>query len=546
MLERFKSILASLTVFWQGLSTPKRVALLVVTLGVLAGGLFIGTASSREPYATLYGELSTEDAAAVVEKLKATQVPYRLDASGTRVEVPEARVHELRLELASSGLPRGGGVGFEIFDKSQLGSTEFEQQVNLRRALEGELSRSIQTVKGVKAARVHLVIPERRMFAAREERASASVVLKLDRPDAFGRSEIGGIVHLVSSAVPGLGADRVAVVSAEGVTLHRPSADGPAGGAGVDGRGEEAQLVAVQLETQAREQLERVVGPGNADVRVNVALSDAAKERTEELFNKNTTALRSEHVTEELTGGARETVAGVPGAQSNLPDASPPGDKPPAQTPGEGTDGVLRRSQTRNWEVDRIVEKTSTPPGGVQKLSVAVLLNGSRVVKNGKTAFVPRKPDEVAALEEIARRAVGFDEKRGDTLTVKAMEFHVVDTFSELKPEELPLWKRYLPHAVLGLLGFVSVIVLLMRSRRQKRLAALAAKRELALAERAAHMLPDAERRARLLQDRPEVGGDFRERAIALAAKDPATASMVLKRWLAEGTPAATGQSPAA
>ena len=233
-------------------------------------------------------------------------------------------------------------------------------------------------------------------------------------------------------------------------------------------------------------------------------------------------------------------------AQSNLPDATPPGDKPPVQTPGEGGDGALRRSQTRNWEVDRIVEKTSTPPGGVQKLSVAVLLNGSRVVKNGKTAFVPRKPDEVAALEEIARRAVGFDEKRGDTLTVKAMEFHVVDTFSELQPEELPLWKRYLPHAVLGLLGFVSVIVLLMRSRRHKRLAVLATKRELALAERAANVLPDAERRARLLQDRPEVGSDFRERAIALAAKDPATASMVLKRWLAEGTPAITGQSPAA
>jgi flagellar biosynthesis/type III secretory pathway M-ring protein FliF/YscJ len=175
-----------------------------------------------------------------------------------------------------------------------------------------------------------------------------------------------------------------------------------------------------------------------------------------------------------------------------------------------------------------------------------VLLNGSRVEKNGKVAFVPRKPDEVAALEEIARRAVGFDEKRGDTLTVKAMEFHVVDTFSDLKLDEMPLWKRYLPHAVLGLLGLVSVIVLLMRSRRQKRLAALATKRELALAERALNSLPEAERRARLLQDRPEVGGDFRERAIALAAKDPATASMVLKRWLAEGTPAVTGQAPAA
>src|SRR6187402_2913535 len=156
MPEGLKQVLAQLVAFWRALSTPKRIALVVATVGTLALTLGLVFLGSREPYAYLFTEMSAEDTAAVIEKLKATQVPYRLDASGTRVEVPESRVHELRLELASAGLPRGGG-GFEIFDRSQLGSTEFEQQVNLRRALEGELARSISTVRGVQSARVHLV-----------------------------------------------------------------------------------------------------------------------------------------------------------------------------------------------------------------------------------------------------------------------------------------------------------------------------------------------------------------------------------------------------
>src|ERR1051325_5569102 len=149
MPEGAASFFRQLLAFWRGLPTPKRVALIVATVGALTLGLGVVLLESHENYSYLFTELSTEDTAAVVEKLKAQQVPYRLDESGTRVEVPESRVHELRLELASQGLPRGGGVGFEIFDKSQLGSTEFEQQVNLRRALEGELSRSIGTLRGV-------------------------------------------------------------------------------------------------------------------------------------------------------------------------------------------------------------------------------------------------------------------------------------------------------------------------------------------------------------------------------------------------------------
>ncbi len=540
MPESVQSFLRQVSAFWKGLPTPKRIALLVATIGSLVLGLGVVVYESHERYAFLFTELSTEDTAAVVEKLKTQQVPYRLDASGTRIEVPEDRVHELRLELASAGLPRGGGVGFEIFDKSQLGSTEFEQQVNLRRALEGELSRSIGTVRGVQAARVHLVMPERRLFVAGQEKASASVVLKLRSPDAFGRNEVAGIVHLVSSAVPGLSRERVSVVSSDGMTLHRPRLDGEAA-LGSGDLAEQGQLVSSQLETAAREQLERIVGPGLADVRVNVAINPAAREKTQELYNKDTIALRSEHKVEEMTGGNDLPVAGVPGAQSNLPDANPGATEPAGSAVGAG--GVFRRTQTRNWEVDRMVEKTHTPPGEIQRLSVAVLVDQNRVVKGGKASTTPRTKEELAALEDIVKKAVGFDANRGDSLTVQAMAFHHDDMSDVSKLTEAPFYKRYIPYGLLAAVVIVALLILSSRSKADKKLAAAARAAELKAAQRAGAvlqggpvvqgLLPDGGRRDHLLEA-PAVAIDYRGKALELAGKDPATASLVLKGWLAE------------
>jgi flagellar M-ring protein FliF len=543
MPEPIKNVLAQLTSFWKGLSTPKRIALLVATVGSLLLCLGIVLFESHEQYAYLFTELSTEDTAAVVEKLKAGQVPYRLDDSGTRVEVPESRVHELRLELASAGLPRGGGVGFEIFDKSQLGSTEFEQQVNLRRALEGELSRSISTLRGVQSARVHLVMPERRLFVAGQEKASASVVLKLRSPEAASRDEIAGIVHLVASAVPGLTRDRVSVVSADGMTLHRPTLDGEANSGSGD-LAEQGQLMGSQLETAAREQLERVVGPGLADVRVNVAINPATREKTSELYDKDTIALRSEHKVEEMTGTNQLPIAGVPGAQSNLPDAKP-GAPEPAPAP-VGSGGVFRRTQTRNWEVDRVVEKTSTPPGEIQRLSVAVLVDESRVVKGGKSTPLPRTKEELAALEDIVKKAVGFDAERGDSLTVQSLAFHHDDMSDATKVSEPPFWRRYVPFAILAAVVMVALIVLSVRSRGDKKLAAAQRALELKAAERAgfglaggvnAPALPETLQQRLLEPPTPSI--DYRAKALEVAGRDPATASLVLKAWLAEGAASA-------
>lgn len=541
MPEKARAFLKQLTDFWASLSTPKRIALVSVMAVVLASVLAISVVGSRENYATLYSELATEDAAAIVEKLKTSQVPYRLEAGGTTIQVPEERIPGLRLELAAAGLPHGGSVGFEIFDRSKIGATEFEQQVNLRRALEGELSRSVMSIQGVKSARVHLVLPERRLFAAREESASASVVVKLSNAHNFGRKEVAAVVHLVAAAVPTLSKDRVSVVSTEGVTLHRPTSDTIGAGDLADLGAEQARLMANQLESEAQAQLERVLGPGNADVRVNLWLDNSAREKTEELYEPTKTALRSEHKVEEGAANGEAGVAGVPGAKTNLPDAVGEGPAAEEKTAGAGTSGV--RSQTRNWEVQKVVQKTTTPAGDIRRLSVGVLLNGRYVKKGDKQVFTPLPPDEVKALEETVKRAVGFNPERGDTVTVQATQFAKLDTDEPAPPAGFFTNKPWLPYAIgaAGLVLVLGTLVLVFRTKKPLPLPAPApqldpvrALGELGASEMAAAAaaLPEAERQ-RLLEE-PQIAGEIRAHALELAAKDPATAAVVLKAWLSE------------
>jgi len=549
MPEKARAFLKQLTDFWAGLPTPKRIALVFFTSAVLIGVSLLSVLGSREHFATLYSELSTEDAAQIVEKLKTQQVPYQLSGNGTQILVPEEKVAGLRLELAAGGLPRGGSVGFEIFDRSRIGATEFEQNINLRRALEGELARSVMSVEGVKGARVHLVLPEHRLFAAREESASASVVVKLANSANFGRREVAAVVYLVSMAVPGLSKDRVSVVSTEGLTLHRPNSDA-AGGGDLAGEGaEQSRVIASQLESDAQAQLERVVGPGNADVRVNVELNSASKERMEELYEPSKTALRSEHKVEESNGVGEAGVAGVPGAKTNLPDAKEGENAEVA--PANGGGGV-RRSQTRNWEVQRITQKTTTPPGEIRRLSVAVVLNG-RYEKHGeRSVFVPRSPDEVLALSSIVKHAVGFNAERGDDVELRAVQFARLDTGEDATAQDpLAKYRRYLPLALGGLLAVVlltSIIMVWRRNRARKAAAALAAAAPvigegqlggLITGAPEAAQLGTEQARNLLLEEAPPASEEIRARALELAAKDPATAAVVLRRWLSAGAPAA-------
>jgi flagellar M-ring protein FliF len=528
------NLLEQIKKFWSALSRAKKIALIAVTSSVLCGVIAVAMLGSRVRYAPLYMGLSTEDSAAVAAKLKELKVLHRVTPTG--IEVPEERVPELRLDLASAGLPRGGGVGFEIFDSARFGATEFEQQVNLRRALEGELARSIMTIEGVTAARVHLVLPERRLFAARSEGASASVVVKLQPGIDFGKREVAGVVHLVSSAVPGLTKDRVSVVNTDGLTLHRPSSEDTGnGGALEETQNQAAREIATNMENHVRTLLERVTGPGGADVRINVDLEDASRERTEEHYEPTKTALRSEHKTEETTTEEGSTVAGVPGAQTNLPDV----DESVASREADQGGNIFRRSRTRNWEVDRVTEKIVTPRGDIARVSAAVLIDGNYETKDGVQVYQPRDPAELARLEEVVKNAIGFSVARGDSIRVEGAKFSRLEA-SVPPPSTLKI-DRYLPYllAALGLCTLLAMLVVFMRavksSREPAQLEGAEQPAELAEGEPAAAALPGAAAVAALPPPSPAELEERRVRAIDVASRDPVGAAIIVSRWLSTG-----------
>jgi len=546
-MDRLKWFFGQLAAFWAGLSTPKRLALVGVTSFALLALLLFAYFGSQNRYAYLYTNLDAQDASGIVEKLKSLQVPYRLDADGRGILVPDDRIASLRLELASSGLPKGGGVGFELFDRSQLGATEFEQQVSLRRALEGEITRSILTIEGVKAARVHLVMPERRLFVSEGNLASASIVVKLSNPEAFGKREVAAVVHLVAAAVPGLRRDRVSVVSTDGLTLHRPNTgSGDDSATSEEDSSEMSSAVAARLEGKVRSQLERVVGTGNAEVRVAVDLDTSRQEKVEEHYDPSKTALRSENKTEEHSGETTAGVAGVPGALTNLPDANQPGAQA-AETPAGPEGSVVRVSQTRNWEVDKISQKTTRPPGKIERLSVSVLLNDRLEDRNGKLVAVTRSESELKKLDEMVKTAVGFQAERGDTVAIESAAFIRPSGNDLTHTTPVPLWRRWLipgAAALAGLLLFAVVILVWRKANRasapRPRVAALANGRDAAAGALGTALgatgLP-AGHGDRALPEGQKVDAPLRRaRALQLASEDPATAAVVIRKWLNVGT----------
>lgn len=532
MSERLQGVIKQLGEFWGALPGPRRIGLVTATVGVLLAVLAVAHFGSRSNYGVLYTDLTTEDAGSIAAKLKEQDVPFRISAGGTVLSVPEDQVHSLRLELASDGLPRGGGMGFELFDESRLGATEFEQRVNLRRALEGELARSIASLEGVSASRVHLVLPERRLFVRKEGAASASVVVKLGNNAAFGKREVAGVVHLVSAAVAGLSPNRVSVVRSDGMTLHRPSVEGSGiGGGSSDSVSERAQEMATEMETHARGLLERVVGLGAAEVRVHVDLDSTSQERTAERFEPERSALRSEHRTDETSGTQGATIAGIPGARSNLP--APGGETPdvPSAIADEDAKRLTRSTHTRNWELDRITERTLFPAGSIRRISVAVLVDGKYEERNGESVFVPRGDAELAQLGEVVRGSLGYDAARGDTFSIQGAQFARTD-FAEAPVIVAPVWKQYVPYGVAGVGAVVLLALLLVvgRLRKGHQRAVVETKlREIEAAEIAAQLESASTRE---LDESPA-----REAVHQIAKDDPATAAVVLRAWLESRDP---------
>jgi flagellar M-ring protein FliF len=442
------------------LSPGKRWVMLgAVALSAVFFGLLIVTANSTE-YKPLYANLGNEDAGEIMKKLKEQKVPTRISDDGKTILVPASKVYELRMSLASEGLPQGSGIGFEIFDRKNFGMTEFVQKLNYQRAMQGELSRTIGQISGVEQARVHLALPERTLFKENEKPPTASIVLKMKSARPLSEGEVQGIIHLVASSVEGMNSDNITVIDSRGRMLSRPVASD-----------QTSRLASTMMETQRNLEksvedrlqslLDRVVGAGKSAARVNVTLDMKNLEKYEERYDPQAAVVRSEQRSEQKENVM--TPGGVPGVQSNLAKVPVP-----AAAPGGGS----KNDETKNYEISRSTSRTVEPAGAVSRISVAVLVDGKYEKVAGKkkgaeqSKYVPMTPDELQKIEALVKSAVGFNQVRGDQVTVANIPFRDVAAEGEESGGsawwEAPILMSLVKNALIGV-AFLALIFLVIR-----------------------------------------------------------------------------------
>lgn len=407
------------------MSMGRRLAIMVAAAAIMAGFISLLLWVNAPSYQVLYTGLSQKDAAAVVDKLKELKVPFKIEGNGALIKVPENEVYEARLSMASAGLPRGGGVGFEIFNEVQMGTTEFVQKINYQRALQGELARTIASFPEVEEVRVHIVMPRDSLFVEEDKQPSAAVVLRLAAGRSLTKRQVKGVVYLVASSVPDLRDDHVTVVDANGNLLYRKDTDtGDFAAAQTASQLEYQKTLEGGLRSKIQSMLEEVLGLGRAVVRVSADIDFTRTSTVEDLFNPDQVAVRSETRRTEKSKNAGPGPIGSPDNRFSLAqrNASPglAGSKTGSSTENE--------NETTNFEISRTKKQTTRALAGLKRLNVAVMVDGPYKVvtsADGQTTrtFTPRSPEEMRQLTELVRRAVGYDEKRGDQVTLANVPF---------------------------------------------------------------------------------------------------------------------------
>jgi flagellar M-ring protein FliF len=434
---------------------PLRLAALGgVAIALIAFFAFVTTRLSSTDMSLLYAELEMADSAKIVERLETLGVPYELKADGSQIKVPADQVLRLRMAMASEGLPAGGSIGYEIFDRENaLGTTNFVQQVNHLRALEGELARTIGSIAQIKSARVHLVIPQRELFSRDKPQPSASIILV--QRGAIDRSQVVAIQHLVAAAVPGLKPAAVSVVDEQGNLLARGTDDRSANPVGA----EEMRLAYEnRMRRSIEELLQRSLGYGKIRAEVTAEMNFDRITTNSETYDPDGQVVRSTQTVEEQsdsTEGAADAVT----VANNLPD-------PTLQdAASQSRSTTARTEETVNYEITKTVETHVSEAGTVRRLSVAVLVDGIySTAEDGTLTYEPRSGEELEKIAKLVRSAVGFDQARGDSVEVVNMRF--VDNTAELTdPNALPfgLEKADLIRiAEMLVLGIVAVLVMLL------------------------------------------------------------------------------------
>ncbi|SMC20546.1 flagellar M-ring protein FliF [Andreprevotia lacus DSM 23236] len=543
---------------FDALSGGRKLAIMI-GLAVLVAAIVGAALFSRQPtYRILYTNIPDKDGGAIVQSLQQMNVPYKLEGGGT-ISVPADKIYDVRLKLAAQGLPRAGNVGFELLDNQKFGVSQFAEQVNYQRAIEGELARSIETVSSVEKARVHLAMPKQTVFLRDQQKPTASVMLTLFSGRVLDSGQVAGIIHLVSSSIPDLPVKNVTVVDQDGNLLSKmPGLDGAR--ADLDPR---QMLYVQQMEKNFNDRIEAILTPivGKENVRAEVTaqVDFAEVEQTSETFKPNSppnqSAIRSQQTLQQDGGSKEESAGGVPGALSNQPPgaATAPITAPTASgasaTAATGSFNS-RKEATTNFEVDKTIQHVKQPIGNVKRLSAAVVLNFKPGKdKDGKSTYVPFSPAEMTQINNLVREAIGYNKDRGDSVNV------VNAAFADQTPlEEKPLQDRALAYvqgnwadlakialialAVIYLLFFVVRPLMrdLSKAREEPKLL------ELDLGESAQHedeegSVASALKAAQEESDaaRASAFADLLQQAKEMAKNDPRMVATIMREWMSAG-----------
>ncbi len=527
-------------------SAPKsKLYLYLMIIVAVIGGSVIGLSFlQKEDYQPLFIGLSTEDASMVVAKLKEQKIPYRLGASGATISVPKERISDVRLLLASqNSLPGGGGVGLELFDKTNYGMTEFMQNVNYKRAIQGELTRTINQMPGISASRIHIAIPEKTLFTDREKDATASVFLKLKQGKILSKEQVLGIVNLVAGSVEGLKPDNVVVIDSSGRILHR--AGDSDSGVMLSGQQYELQRnVEKTIEGSVQSMLDTFLQNSRSIVRASVDLNLRKIEKMEEQYIPDKSVISAEKKSKERIVSNRARVGGVPGVGANLAAATAAkaanakGASQGAAKPEEQNLNQTEREDSNvNYEVSKTVSKIVEPFGDIKRISLAVLVDGKyekiKTKKGEDLKYIPRSQQELDTIKNLVLRAAGFNEERGDKIEVLNMPFEV-ETMTEEKGllgnaenKELAVsLGKYLFYLVVVLCVFLFFLRPLFRMFQKK--------------ESPTTSLPLQEVKDVYIKgnDKPEAaalpGIDKAPSAISEALKDKALVRSVIREWVRE------------
>lgn len=506
-LLRYKEVLLER---WKKLDRKQRILFIGGIALIFLITVYLSVVASRPKFVPLYTNLDQKDAAAIVEQLKEKKVTYRLSDDGSTILVPESQKYELRLELATQGLPKGGSVGFETLSQARFGETESERKTRYLIALQGELERTIRRLDAVDDVRVHIVVPEPSLFIDQEKEATAAVLLKLRPGFQLQPQQVEGIMRLVAAGVEGLKPENVTVVDTEGNVLSE--------GVGGQGVSQPSKLTAAQMQLQQeyerqlekslQSMLERVVGQGKAVVRVNAVLDFDQVEISSETYGDK--QIRSQQQTEEISTGAANP-QGVPGTSTNIPQYAQQG----LQAGGQ----YQKTEKTTNYEVDKSTEHRIVAPGKIKQLSVAVLVDGQ---------IDPLRQREI---EDLVTAAAGINPDRGDNLTVASMPFET--SFSQQMAKEMEAARRReqmlkLGVAIAALLALALAAWLIARRRRREEevdylAAGPAISLEEVLATKEEELSPEEKEKARIM-----------EYIQNLIKQNPREVAQLLRTWLNE------------